>query len=190
MKSFRYVLSAPLQAPEVVSLTTTSTSVHLKAKPPFFVSGPLVGFKLTVSRTKAESDVRIREIISHGNRTISEVITMLQPDAEYEVRLATINRYGVGPELTKIVRTRSQNLGAFLQQPSKRWKGFSYMCVCIESNQSKCGTWWRIGWGDYFQPEGRGFDSRFSRHVGTLGKFFTCSCLCSSAWNSDTVSVL
>jgi len=115
MKSFRYVLSAPLQAPEVVSLTTTSTSVHLKAKPPFFVSGPLVGFKLTVSRTKAESDVRIREIISHGNRTISEVITMLQPDAEYEVRLATINRYGVGPELTKIVRTRSQNLGAFLQ---------------------------------------------------------------------------
>ena len=40
------------------------------------------------------------------------------------------------------------------------------------------GTWWRIGWGDYSQPEGRGFDSRSSRHVGTLGKSFTCSCLC------------
>ena len=52
------------------------------------------------------------------------------------------------------------------------------------------GTWWRIGWGDYSQPEGRGFDSRPSRHVGTLGKSFTCSCLCASAWNSDTVSVL
>src|SRR6218665_3963408 len=31
-----------------------------------------------------------------------------------------------------------------------------------------------------FQPEGRGFDSRSSRHVGTLGKSFTYSCLCAS----------
>ena len=52
------------------------------------------------------------------------------------------------------------------------------------------GTWWRIGWGDYSQLEGRGLDPRSSRHVGTLGKSFTCSCLCASAWNSDTVSVL
>ena len=52
-----------------------------------------------------------------------------------------------------------------------------------------CGTWWRLGWVDSFQPEGRGFDSRSSRQVGTLGKSFTCSCLCASAWNSDTVSV-
>ena len=29
--------------------------------------------------------------------------------------------------------------------------------------------------------EGREFDSRSSRHVGTLGKSFTCSCLCASA---------
>src|SRR6218665_3940134 len=40
------------------------------------------------------------------------------------------------------------------------------------------GRVWRIIWGDYFQPKGRGFDSRSSRHVGTLGKSFTCSCLC------------
>jgi len=53
-----------------------------------------------------------------------------------------------------------------------------------------CGTWWRLGSDDDFQPEGRGFDSRSSRHAGTLGKSFTCSCLCASAWNSDTVSVL
>jgi len=53
-----------------------------------------------------------------------------------------------------------------------------------------CGMWWRLGWDDDFQPEGCGSDSRSTRHVGTLGKFFTCSCLCASAWNSDTVSVL
>ena len=51
------------------------------------------------------------------------------------------------------------------------------------------GTWWRIGWVDACQPKGRGFDSRSSRHVGTLGKSFSYSCLCASAWNSDTVSV-
>jgi len=30
---------------------------------------------------------------------------------------------------------------------------------------------------DTFQPEGCGFESRSSRHVGTLGKSLTCSCL-------------
>ena len=39
------------------------------------------------------------------------------------------------------------------------------------------GTWWRLGWDDDFQPECRGFDSHSSRHVGTLGKSFTCSCM-------------
>jgi len=30
---------------------------------------------------------------------------------------------------------------------------------------------------DAFRPKGHGFDSRSSRHVRTLGKFFTRSCL-------------
>src|SRR6218665_2727076 len=40
-----------------------------------------------------------------------------------------------------------------------------------------CGTWWRIGRVETFRPEGRGLESRSNRHVGTLGKSFTCSCL-------------
>src|SRR6218665_640078 len=39
------------------------------------------------------------------------------------------------------------------------------------------GMWWRIGRVDNFQPEGPGFDSRSSRHIGTLGKSLTHSCL-------------
>ena len=58
-------------------------------------------------------------------------------------------------------------------------------CPCFKEEATRCGTWWRIGWFDDFHPDGRGFDSRSSRHVGTLGKSFTRSCLCSSAWNSD-----
>src|SRR6218665_3941128 len=36
---------------------------------------------------------------------------------------------------------------------------------------------WRIGRDDAFRPKGHGFDSRSSRHVGTLYKFLTHSCL-------------
>ena len=36
---------------------------------------------------------------------------------------------------------------------------------------------WRIGRVDAFRPKGHGFDSSSSRHVGTLGKSFTHSCL-------------
>jgi len=39
------------------------------------------------------------------------------------------------------------------------------------------GTWRRISIVEAFQLEGRGFESRSSHHVGTLGKFLTHSCL-------------
>ena len=63
-------------------------------------------------------------------------------------------------------------------------------CIDTYTHTYTRGTWWRLGWVNYFQPKGLGFDSRSSRNVGTLSKSFTCSCLCASAWNSDTVSVL
>ena len=39
------------------------------------------------------------------------------------------------------------------------------------------GHGWHIGGVDTFRPKGHGFDSCSSRHVGTLGKSFTHSCL-------------
>ena len=38
-------------------------------------------------------------------------------------------------------------------------------------------AWWRIFKVDAFRSEGRGFESRSKRHVGTLGESFTCTCL-------------
>src|SRR6218665_2538365 len=40
-----------------------------------------------------------------------------------------------------------------------------------------CWAWWLVGRFVAFHPKGRGFESRSSRHVGTLGKSFTHSCL-------------
>ena len=40
-----------------------------------------------------------------------------------------------------------------------------------------CGSWWLIGRFDAVRPKGRGFESRSGRHVGTLGKSRTRSCL-------------
>ena len=48
---------------------------------------------------------------------------------------------------------------------------------CSFTYQYYHGTWWRIGNVDTCRPEGRGFESRSSRHVGTLGKSLTRSCL-------------
>src|SRR6218665_1300387 len=39
------------------------------------------------------------------------------------------------------------------------------------------GRVWGIGRDAAFRPKGHGFASRSSRHVGTLGKFLTHSCL-------------
>ena len=39
------------------------------------------------------------------------------------------------------------------------------------------GAWWLIGRVNSCRLEGRGFESRSSRHVGNLGKSFTRSCL-------------
>ena len=44
-------------------------------------------------------------------------------------------------------------------------------------NVDSVGHVWRIGKVDAFRPKGHGFDSRSSRHVGTLGKSFIHSCL-------------
>ena len=48
-------------------------------------------------------------------------------------------------------------------------------CLCTFDWNS--GAWERIGRVDAFQPEGRGFESHSIRHVGTLDKSFTFSCL-------------
>src|SRR6218665_3150919 len=44
-------------------------------------------------------------------------------------------------------------------------------------NLYESGAWWLIGRFVAFRPKGRGFESRSSRHVGTLGKSLTRSCL-------------
>ena len=46
-----------------------------------------------------------------------------------------------------------------------------YVCLCM------CVGHGLVGWVDAFRPKGRGFESRSSRHIGTLGKSFTRSCL-------------
>src|SRR6218665_2525348 len=45
------------------------------------------------------------------------------------------------------------------------------------NNRDNCGARWLIGRYVAFRPKGRWFESHSSRHVGTLGKSFTRSCL-------------
>ena len=86
---------------------------------------------------------------------------------------------------TQLTRDLNTWLSGVLSGECWQQTHMSWICISVYS-----GTWWHIGQVDDSQPEGRGFDSRSSRHVGTLGKSFTYSYLCAYAWNSDTVSVL
>ena len=51
------------------------------------------------------------------------------------------------------------------------------MVVMGRLKHTHMGRAWRIGRVDAFSQKGHGFDSRSSRHVGTLGKSFIHSCL-------------
>ena len=66
----------------------------------------------------------------------------------------------------------------FLQRPQKaKSREPAYSQVLNQKSRTTVGTVGRDGALVKSQPEGRGFDSRSSRHVGTSGKSFTDSCL-------------
>ena len=69
------------------------------------------------------------------------------------------------------------------------------MCVLYvfkgnESLPEPLGRVWCIGRVDAFRPKGHGFDSRSSRHLGTLGKYFIHSCLWRFGVKFGTVSTV
>ena len=122
-----YLVSAPLQPPDIVGTSSSSTSIHLKWKSPFFIGAPLIGYRLTVSSSAAAAGghistsaaiTRVKEIIVQTSSTVaaasvaapddvhSDVVTMLRPDTDYSITIAALNQYGVGPPVVQSVRTQ------------------------------------------------------------------------------------
>jgi Fibronectin type III domain len=111
------VYAVPQQPPEIVSASSSPTSLHLKWKSPFFIGAPLIGYRLTISgqatagsRTPSPSPTtRVKELVVQSGGGIdeifSEVVTSLRPDVSYQVTLAALNQYGVGPAAVVSVRT-------------------------------------------------------------------------------------
>ena len=52
-----------------------------------------------------------------------------------------------------------------------------YDAIQIYNDLFNLSAWWLSGKFGALRPEGRNFESHSSRHVGTLGKSFTRSCL-------------
>src|SRR6218665_3525031 len=69
------------------------------------------------------------------------------------------------------------------------FRRLGFRAKCLHSTRG--WAWWRIGRDDAFRLESRGFESRSSRHVGTLGKPFTYMQLpvALRCVNSGTVSI-
>ena len=72
---------------------------------------------------------------------------------------------------------RYTSYGQFKRVPLCSYCYISWERLQVVTLKVKVGRVWRIGRVDAFRPRGHGFDSRSSRHVGTLGKSFTHSCL-------------
>src|SRR6218665_3937785 len=70
--------------------------------------------------------------------------------------------------LTQVHRPNCLNLANHPTPPRNRFR---------DTEARYSGMWWLIVRVDAIRPEGRGFESRSSRHVGTLGKSLTRSCL-------------
>src|SRR6218665_1552790 len=77
-----------------------------------------------------------------------------------------------------LVLVESEKFDVYVQRPKE-----ADTCTCHDStllqeqsNILRVGRGWRIGRVDAFRSKGHGFDSRSSRHVGTLDKSSTHSC--------------
>ena len=58
-----------------------------------------------------------------------------------------------------------------------QWRGMSTtVSSYISPSYISAGAWWFTGRVGAYRSKGRGFDSRSSCHVGTLGKSFTRAC--------------
>ena len=105
-------LAAPSGVPIILSLSTSTSSIHLKWKPPYFLNAKLLGYMLT---TLAVDDPgfseRINEIDAQGNEVVSEVITVLRPNTKYIVKVAARNRFGIGPTVERLARTTARQTG-------------------------------------------------------------------------------
>src|SRR6218665_2400169 len=51
------------------------------------------------------------------------------------------------------------------------------LCLSVKATKQRCEKWWVIGRFGVFRAKAHGFEFRSGRHVGTLGKSFTRSCL-------------
>ena len=92
-----------------------------------------------------------------------------------------------GPESHPKGSTNSLHLLLGIDSSAKGWKFWIYPKTASKLMTSRwayvrtrdlcCGAWWLIGRFDTLRPKGRGFESCSGRHVETLGKTFTRSCL-------------
>lgn len=59
-----FLISVPSGVPNIISLSSSSTSIHLKWRPPVFINAELVAYKLTLTPVDTPSQSRVKVIIN------------------------------------------------------------------------------------------------------------------------------
>lgn len=121
------VFEVPQEAPDIISTSVTSTSVHVRWTSPFFVGAPLIGYRLSVAALDASEGLTagtrggggrrmewVKEVLvsnTAAQRLMSEVVTLLQPDTDYVANVAALNQFGAGVPAAVTVRTLTHSVG-------------------------------------------------------------------------------
>ncbi len=106
----------PSEAPEINSVSSTPTSVHIKWQAPHFINGRLLGYRLRLlTRNQLP---KVKDVPTSSLASVTEVMTLLKPETEYIVKVAARNRVGLGPEAHKTITTPPKEPSKYFVFPS------------------------------------------------------------------------
>ena len=109
-------------------------------------------------------------------RSLNDLLN--DPSSSSELRAIAVDLQRAASRATKIERqARTQQVHRCIESVFKSYSAPLKDAVVKQTHAYYCvyyyffgGMWWLIGRVDAFRPQGRGFESRSSRQVGTLGK--------------------
>ena len=71
----------------------------------------MLGYRLIVTPAEnGKGDARVKEVAASDDiATVSDVVTMLQPNTKYTVTVAAVNKFGTGPSHQTVLTTAPAN---------------------------------------------------------------------------------
>ena len=125
-----YCFLVPADSPVLLETASTPRSSVLSWNRPLRINAPLLAYRIHLDRIDPhtndvmEGSNQLKEVTSELDRhVVRETISRLEPDTEYQLRVAVVNEYGEGPSAQVRVATQTSGAG----KSSSKSKTFSFL---------------------------------------------------------------